>query len=263
MVKSDVDFRVDNHEDIQNIIFHYLGPGVILDEFHVLRGGYSGTNYLITTKDNQKGVLKIALGYSSNEAEEQALITAYISNNSTINCCGALKLYNSDPIKYITLTNDSQPVMFLSYVDGISANHLIEKELFKPDLILYNVAFNLSQLHSIPINNCNLRTILQGGGVFTSLHVSGNIKQVLELSEYSNHPFVTFYLARYLDLIHDLTLKDLPIGILHGDPFLDNIHFIEETGQFSGFVDFEDSCIGPMLFDLRLGNLLIYLFIIL
>jgi aminoglycoside phosphotransferase len=207
-------------------------------------------------------VVKIALGYDFHEAEEQALITAYITNNSTIKCCCANKIYESDPIKYITSTNDYQPVFFLSFVNGVGGNHLIEKELYEANLILSSVAFNLSKLHSIPIINCNLRSILHSGGVFTSLHVSGSIKLLLESSEFNNHPYVMFYLLRYQELINDLTLEDLPVGILHGDPFLDNVHFIEETGAFNGFVDFEDSCVGPMIFDIRYNYLTVCIYLV-
>jgi Ser/Thr protein kinase RdoA (MazF antagonist) len=44
-------------------------------------------------------------------------------------------------------------------------------------------------------------------------------------------------------------MSALPTGIIHGDPFLDNILVDGETGAFSAFVDFEDSCVGPLLFD--------------
>eukprot|EP00966_Prymnesium_polylepis_P270120 6240130-Prymnesium_polylepis.1 len=39
------------------------------------------------------------------------------------------------------------------------------------------------------------------------------------------------------------------VGILHGDPFLDNILCDGATGAVSGFVDLEDVTLGPCLFD--------------
>jgi hypothetical protein len=44
-------------------------------------------------------------------------------------------------------------------------------------------------------------------------------------------------------------MASLPTGIIHGDPFLDNILVDAESGAFKAFVDFEDSCVGPLLFD--------------
>lgn len=46
-----------------------------------------------------------------------------------------------------------------------------------------------------------------------------------------------------------LSRVDIPMGILHGDPFLDNVLICEDSGEFRGFVDFEDVCVGPVLFD--------------
>ena len=42
---------------------------------------------------------------------------------------------------------------------------------------------------------------------------------------------------------------DLPVGFLHGDPFLDNILVDPQSGAVAGFVDLEDVTVGPCLFD--------------
>lgn len=39
------------------------------------------------------------------------------------------------------------------------------------------------------------------------------------------------------------------VGVLHGDPFLDNILCDPATGAVTGFVDLEDTTVGPCLFD--------------
>ena len=43
---------------------------------------------------------------------------------------------------------------------------------------------------------------------------------------------------------------EVPSGILHGDPFLDNILVHPVSGALSGFVDLGDVAVGPCLFDL-------------
>ena len=46
-------------------------------------------------------------------------------------------------------------------------------------------------------------------------------------------------------------MSGLPRGVIHGDPFLDNILLAPEgTGRLRArFVDFEDGCLGPLIFD--------------
>ena len=64
------------------------------------------------------------------------------------------------------------------------------------------------------------------------------------------HAFFTeFYPPRLDTLVKAMENNDLPTGILHGDPFLDNALVNPQTGRFSGFVDFEDATTGPLLFD--------------
>ena len=41
---------------------------------------------------------------------------------------------------------------------------------------------------------------------------------------------------------------DVPRGLLHGDPFLDNL-LAKESGEVVGWVDWEDVAIGPLMFD--------------
>jgi aminoglycoside phosphotransferase (APT) family kinase protein len=45
------------------------------------------------------------------------------------------------------------------------------------------------------------------------------------------------------------TMKaDVPRGLLHGDPFLDNL-LAKDDGEVVGWVDWEDVAIGPLMFD--------------
>jgi aminoglycoside phosphotransferase (APT) family kinase protein len=42
---------------------------------------------------------------------------------------------------------------------------------------------------------------------------------------------------------------DIPRGLIHGDPFIDNLLVRELTGEVVGWVDWEDVACGPLLFD--------------
>ena len=53
----------------------------------------------------------------------------------------------------------------------------------------------------------------------------------------------------YLAGLATETMKaDVPRGLLHGDPFLDNL-LAKDTGEVVGWVDWEDVAIGPLMFD--------------
>ena len=68
-----------------------------------------------------------------------------------------------------------------------------------------------------------------------------------------DHPFLNFYIDRLEKNLKpeiEFSKKNLAFGVLHGDPFFDNIFVDEASGDFSGFVDMEDCCYGPLLFDL-------------
>ncbi len=41
---------------------------------------------------------------------------------------------------------------------------------------------------------------------------------------------------------------DVPRGLLHGDPFLDNL-LAKDDGEVVGWIDWEDVAIGPLMFD--------------
>ena len=62
-------------------------------------------------------------------------------------------------------------------------------------------------------------------------------------------PFLPFYAVQLQSLQETWGSPGLPRGVLHGDPFLDNVLCSPADGSLEGFVDMEDVCIGPLLFD--------------
>lgn len=65
--------------------------------------------------------------------------------------------------------------------------------------------------------------------------------------------FLPFYETELKALVKEMALATdgkLAHGFTHGDPFADNVMVDETSGTFSAFIDVEDICIGPLLFDL-------------
>ena len=83
--------------------------------------------------------------------------------------------------------------------------------------------------------------------------LSGEVSSALHgCARVAIHPFIPFYdarLAHLCELMRTAADASLPRGVLHGDPFLDNVLVDPHTGALCGWIDFEDATVGPLLFD--------------
>ena len=236
MVKSAVDFRTDSLEDLQLLLNIWFSDKII-QNFTVLRGGYSGTNYMIECSEKFRVVMKICNGYDIEEIECQAIAADFLQNNHFHGVCDAYKLQNPtiDSI-FTALTNDNQPVLLLRYLNGENADVLVESGVITHSFALSEVGKNLALMHST--NGKNIQSIRHfhiAGACFVGNHIRYYYRDLLlsHQEEYiRNHHFVQYYIDRVESLITAVTQNDLPLGILHGDPFLDNVLLDSITGKF-------------------------------
>lgn len=253
MVKAAVDLRNDTIDDLSELLQNWIKDSSIVS-FTILRGGYSGTNYRIRCSNDEEYAMKICNGYESEEIEEQALATAFLRLNDFKNSCSAYPLLDSTKsLKYVSLTRDNQPVLLLSFLKGIAADYLLENGLMDHDTLLSSVGKTLAMLHSVSGKGFDdVRYFLDKGACFVGKHVKNVYKDLFKSSSVDDyilsHPFIDFYFKHVDNLVENVTITSLPIGILHGDPFLDNVLIDIESG-FVGFVDFEDVSRGTLLFD--------------
>jgi len=232
MVKSAVDFRNDSIESLNSLIRNWW-PTESIVSFTILRGGYSGTNYKIFTANGSCGVIKICNGYEREEIEEQSQCTAFLSSAGySYACCPQCLAENES--SYVTLTDDSVPTILLSYINGRAADFLLENKVFPPFQILSTVGKGLAQLHNVAGDFSHLRSFINGGACFVGQHIKGHFKNIFASHEESfinEHPFVQFYNERVDAMVIDILHEGLLFGVLHGDPFLDNILLDELTGE--------------------------------
>jgi hypothetical protein len=109
----------------------------------------------------------------------------------------------------------------------------------------------LATLHSLaPPPLLNKLKVNDDGFVEDYVHCTG--AGFGDFQSLKHHPFVGWLLAR--EELCKSTLKslsaDLPSGLLHGDPFLDNMLVDEETLESVALLDWEDCCEGPLAYDL-------------
>ena len=109
----------------------------------------------------------------------------------------------------------------------------------------YDIGKNIGRLHkasnkiklfrknSMSINNLNklLKSIK-----FKSKNITPNLKSTLKIN---------------LDEIKKNWPKDLPMGIIHGDLFIDNIFF--KKNKFAGFIDFYFSCNDYSMYEIAIA----------
>ena len=234
MVKSSVDLRHDSLDDVKAMLFAWfpeISDGIT---FSILRGGYSGTNYLLKQRNDIIGVLKICNGYKVSDTENQAKITSYVREKGFTGACYCFRRQDSE--SFTAISNDGQPVLLLSYVSGEPVDQVIERGVISKSLILASIGRQLAALHNITIDSStSLLSYRDGGCCNIWAHISGAVLTTYlnnDDPEIRDHPFVSFYVQRVPSLQCDLKDPELALGVIHGDPFLDNVLVDANTGEF-------------------------------
>ncbi len=237
MVKVDVDHRKDSLEDVAGM-FKLWKPESQLAAFKTLRGGYSGTNYLVETDTGEYFVIKIAHGYSIDEVEEQAKIGEFLKLNNFAGCCYPLEVANIQADhRFVAMIDETEPALLLNYLPGRAADFLIENGKLNHKDALIQIGYNLALMHLLPIDQGScLRTHHHDGICFLHKHLNGEYYRKFTESDdnfIKNHDFSKFYVDHYDWLIECFSKCDtFQQSVVHRDPFLDNVLFDETTGKF-------------------------------
>jgi Ser/Thr protein kinase RdoA (MazF antagonist) len=252
--KEEVSKETPERADVEALLAHWDFP-FPLGEFKVLFGGYSGTSIKVVGGNGVRHVLKICHGYERADVEAQARVAVYARG------CGCDEICTFYPVKgdpsafAIERKKDRTPVCLLSWVDGMAADKVLSAGKVPASIVLHAVGAGLGRLHSVPppagAGAASIRVVESNGACDVRRHLSDELAKAFETSAVvRGHPFLPFYTAQLENLKAAWTSPGLPRGVLHGDPFLDNIMLDPESGGLEGFVDMEDVCIGPLLFDI-------------
>ena len=257
MSKAEISKETLTTEQISELCAKFSGVSLPLREHSVLFGGYSGTSIRVTFADGKRAVLKIVNGYSVVDASDQAAVAAHAASAGFTGVCAPLPVSHPGAAgPFIFERADGTPVMMLSFVDGVAADKVLAKASGTlGGALLRSVGGALAALHSVPVSadaGGHLRSCENGSGACdVSKHMSGERLAKMKGSAHTrSHPFVTgFYEAELASLNESMRAPGLPRGVLHGDPFLDNMLADPDSGELRGLVDLEDFCTGPLLFD--------------
>lgn len=256
MSKAEIVKETLSIEEISELCSKFVGVGLPLREHGVLFGGYSGTSIRVTGADGKRAVLKVCNGYSVADAMQQAAVARTAADAGFTGVCAPLPLADATSASPCVFARpDGTPVMMLSWVQGVAADKVLSKGAVDVMLLLRGIGSGLAALHSVPISadsTAKLRACeRESGACDVAKHVSGELLDKMRASEHTReHTFLTgFYETELASLKEAMGAADMPRGILHGDPFLDNMLVDDATGALAGFVDLEDFCLGPLLFD--------------
>lgn len=197
-------------------------------------------------------VLKVCNSYTVDDVEAQARVSAHVREHGFKQACAPQRRRGVEPsgAQFTTTAADGTPCCLLSWVEGVAADKVVAAGTVAPEAVLRAIGQGLAELHRVPVDAAAaLRTIETGGGCDVRLHLSGELLALFRSNEHaSGHDFLPFY-ERQLECLQKAMGADLPRGVLHGDPFLDNVLVDGASGALCGFVDLEDVTVGPCLFD--------------
>jgi Ser/Thr protein kinase RdoA (MazF antagonist) len=256
-------------EELAAIVLDYTTIAIFSTK--QLFGGYSGSSYLITLNTNvfpTQYVLKVSNGYSFNDAEFMCRTAAYLGTVRYRECClPVAKNKNTrtgdDDFVYVSQKEKSGiPSFLLTYVEGQQADKVMRDSPDLASVVMRGIGGGLGKMHASSsgidmgkAQQLRLRWYETDGGCcdVQEQYTNKILEKIMADSDAREHEFVSFYQKELADLKREIQLvKDgkLGIGITHGDPFADNVMSNPDTGELVAFIDMEDVCVGPLLFDL-------------
>lgn len=243
-----------------------------------LFGGYSGSSYAVELNapagaDGKatRYVLKVSNGYTYDDAEFMCRTARFLSAVGYLECCLPIPKMKQkrnpsspdDPYVYVSKRESNGiPAFLLNFVEGEQADKVMRDNPKLAPTVMRGIGGGLGRMHSASsgidkakANSLGLRWYETDGGC---CDVEDQIQdkilnKIMTDPDAKEHAFVAFYRRELADLKKEMQLaKDgkLGLGITHGDPFADNILSDPESGELSAFIDIEDVCVGPLLFDL-------------
>ena len=237
---------------------------IALASHRQLYGGYSGSSYQVDLEDGTKYVLKVSNGYTADHAEFMCRTTYHLSLAGYKLCCLPIPKSNKgdDNFKFVSIKEQNNvPAFLLTHVEGTQADKVMRENPYVATTVMRGIGFGLGKMHqSVVINNKDVAKGLglrwygtDGGCCDIQDQIDGKILDKISSSTAGQHRFVPFYRHELAELKSEMELSTdgtFGLGITHGDPFADNVLVNPKTGELASFIDIEDICVGPLLFDL-------------
>ena len=260
--KLEIALTTHSTSELQPIVQEFFASQLV--ESQQLFGGYSGSNYRIVLHDGRQFCLKIANGCSPQQSELMCRTAYTLEQAGFRECCLPLtkpsKDDEKDSLRFVSLQDrDGEPAFVLTFVRGTQADKVMRGNPALAPRVMYSIGGGLARMHAAVsiagrTDAKQVRKIrwfeTDGGCCDVQEHIDNVMLKRIEASPRKDE-FLPFYLPELACLKGEMSLKShFPMGITHGDPFGDNILVDPATGDLIAFIDIEDICAGPLLFDL-------------
>jgi len=201
-----------------------------LESMEPLDGGWDNSNFLLRLKGGSEVVLKAWFANSVGEVSRVVQRHIHLDSND-IPTTVPLQLSNGSHFA----ERNGVAWTILPFVPG--------GMLGCDEDSLRSLGGVLSRMSSIPLADCFPESYRMGFDLF---------EEVISLSSRMgvSDPFVEMLTSQIAGIRRDFP-SNLPMGILHGDLFPDNV--IGRGGRVSAILDLEEAWIGPMAFDLAMA----------
>ncbi len=209
--------------ELTRIVAQYpIGTSLKLEEIPV---GFGNSNFKLTTTDGEF-LLKICDEKDSVELNMQIALLQHLRQHAY-------------PTAYPILTTDQKPLIHETFGSVMLYPFLQGEEPLPSPNILAQLGEALAKLHRIP-PIAGLPPFAMG------ISQMQPFLQEVENTEFATHPFVAL-LKSQLEEIEPSLNASLPMGLLHGDLFLDNTLF--DSQKMVAILDFEEGCYDTLLID--------------
>ncbi len=209
--------------ELTRIVAQYpIGTSLKLEE---IPGGFGNSNFKLTTT-NGEFLLKICDEKDSVELNMQITLLEHLRQHAY-------------PTAYPILTKDQKPLIHETFGSVMLYPFLQGEEPLPSPNILAQLGEALAKLHRIP-PIAGLPPFAMG------ISQMQPFLQEVENTEFATHPFIAS-LKSQLEEIGPSLNASLPMGLLHGDLFLDNTLFDSE--KMVAILDFEEGCYDTLLID--------------
>ena len=209
--------------ELTHIVAQYpIGTSLKLEE---IPGGFGNSNFKLTTTDGEF-LLKICDEKDSVELNMQITLLEHLRQHAY-------------PTVYPILTKDQKPLIHETFGSVMLYPFLHGEEPLPSPNILAQLGEALAKLHRIP-PVAGLPPFAMG------ISQMRPFLQEVRDTEFATHPFVES-LKSQLEEMESYLNASLPMGILHGDLFLDNTLF--EGEKMVAILDFEEGCYDTLLID--------------
>ena len=199
-----------------------FGIGGIAD-FSVMNGGRENTSYCVETSTGTY-VLTLWDQKSLKQATDLANLLAYLTDRGIRT--SRVVAPSREPI---VVVHDEKPVMLKRYVEGDVRSNLTGN-------LLVQLGGEIARLHKIPAPPYIPQSFLYGRSYFPEVTDSGLGHGYLE------------WLSEKNDYLQEQIPQDLPLALIHGDVFFDNV--IVQGDRLMAIIDFEEACQYYRCFDL-------------